>query len=250
MPDSNFKYTNRRFILICVLLVVVMWTTVSCAALKPTKELPPTVVKVEAEYVVMPQNEMIAEADAIVLGVVTSIAESRWNQADGTYWEDVTFEGKNKETLHTALLFHEVELTILEPLLDKIGLPPDKIIITELGKSPLEEKNVVIDGVEYENEGYTLAPGDEVIVFLEQGEMAFRDPDKPISLQQAEDGETYFDSGSRGIVGFLVKPDESFYIKGEDGLYYSPASKEQPISLEILVQEIAAIRDLAPGEEK
>lgn len=247
MLTSNSKNNNKmRFVPLITLLLVIC--TTACTTVNESVEAPTSIVKIEAEYVTMPYENMISEADAIVLGIVKHISEARWNQADGKYWEETTVEGRNEETLHTASLFHEIELTVVQTIVDDIGLSPDQIVITELGKSPIDEEMVIIEGKEYENDGYDLSVGDEIIVFLEQGEMAFRDPNKSISLVQTEDGDAYFDTGVREIVGFLVKPSESFFIKGEDGLYYNSELKDQPVTLEKFMQETATIRNVDERE--
>lgn len=203
------------------------------------------------EYIMLNREQMITEADAIMYGVVTNISETKWNQDNGQYWEEITKED-NGETVHAATPFHEIELTVLRPIVDEIGLS-DKVTITELGRSPVDIGQTIMinNGLELISDAsYNLAVGDEVVVFLEQSEIEWRNPDQEIEWVTKvvdEEAVSYYDVGSRTIIGFVGAPSTAYYIKMEDGLLHSASLsvfQEEPISLAELIQKISKVRPL------
>jgi hypothetical protein len=143
---------------------------------------------------------MIDESDAIFLGQVAGFSPTRWNQNSGEYWEHEEDEG-------VVLQLHEVEITVLQPIVDTIGMD-QRVVLFKLGQSPL-------DG-EAEHD---LTVGDQAIIFTVQRELAWRE-------------------GLRRVIRFTNAPGYSYLRQGDDGLY-NGLIVDQPLSLEQIIALIS-----------
>lgn len=164
----------------------------------------------EASYDDVSLDQMIIEADLVILGHVVKITPARWNQDDGMYWEQAG---------RTTVPFHEIEIEVTESLRDKIGLGKTATI-TVLGNSPLGI--LTTSAIQLESEvAHTLAVGDERIFFLVQRDLVWRE-------------------GSRPILRFLGMPEAGYLTHQVDGLYHSLTDHaSSPLSLDQLRTRLA-----------
>lgn len=212
----------------------------------------PSEVNISAEYIHFSREEMMREADIIFVGTVLNVSTTKWNQDSGEYWETTTDEGVNEQeelltTTHSAWPVHEVELTVLQPIVGNIG-DGETIILTIFGKSPIVE-TVSNNGSETVRVAgtppHSLKIGQEIIVFAVRTEIAWYDPEQPVRLVTASDNTTYFDIGKRSIFGLIGFPGDSYLVKGEDGLFYSaPEASEllPPTTLDALTRQIVELQ--------
>jgi hypothetical protein len=141
---------------------------------------------------------MIDQAAIVFVGKVTSISPTQWNQDSGEAWAD-------------GLLLHYIELEVLEPIVDSIGLDK-RVTITVLGNSPLDGQA-----------DHALKEGDQAVVFARQTELAWR-------------------NGRRSIFQLLGVPSDAHFILRDDGLYHGRWN-EEPVSFEQLLNRIAQRRE-------
>lgn len=237
------------------LLTGVVWALASCSpSLSPAENTNENItVNIEAEHILLTREDMLEQADIIFVGKVTNISPTRWNQDSGQYWQEVTEEGVAEKgerltTTHSAWPIHEIELSIVQPIVDEIGID-EKVILTLIGKSPVDNISQTNNGETIQIEGdssHALQIGDEIIVFAVRTEIAWRDPNRPIKLVTNEDGVTYFDIGKRSIIDFIGIPSDSYLIKGDNGLFYSvegATEYHEPISLDQLIKRIGEKRE-------
>ena len=155
-------------------------------------------------YALISLEEMIDESDAIFLGKVVSISPTRWNQDSGEEWYD--------SVSGSGLQLHTIELEVLEPIVDTIGLG-QQVTITVLGSSPLEG-----------SADHDLKMDDQAVIFAGSGEIAWR-------------GGTM-----RPVLLLAGAPSDSHFILGGNGLYRGRWN-EEPVSLEQLIDRIAQRRE-------
>jgi hypothetical protein len=170
------------------------------------------IVRQHALYIELTQEERINRAEAIFVGKVTDISPTQWNQESGEHWQD-------------GLLMHYMEVAVLQPIVDTIGLGRT-VTITELGNSPIDvdtaEDRVVVAG----SSGHNLAIGDQAVFFVHQTEIAWRGDPKP------------------AVVLTGGAPWDAYFILEDDGLYHSGRFNESPLSLEQLIEQIAQRREV------
>lgn len=247
----------RLFIFILVISVGLLATACSSASpnvldngtadpLLSVSEPSPVEVSFSTEYVMATREELIDEADVILVGRVNHISPTRWNQDSGEYWEEVTTEGEF-ETAHSALPVHYLEIEIVWLIVDDIGIEEKFVTLTAVGKSPVddtnltEENNIQVAGLP----DHHLQAGNEVIIFIRQTELAWHDEAHPITFVQPSDGSSpYFQGTTRTVLQFSPAP--GFYLlKDTNGLYANPGDTTQElVSLDFLVAEIAKRRQV------
>lgn len=196
-------------------------------SLKARPENQPVRVSMDFCYAVMTREEMIDQADLIFVGKVVNITPTRWNQDSGEYWdEDETPESDSD------LMYHEIELAILQPIVDRLGAG-EKVVITVLGNSPVgPQPEVRIHGQpviieDADSPAHDLKVGDQALIFAEQREIAWRG------------------GGMHPVLTLMGYPQDSYLIQGEDGLYHFWRSDlEPPLSLEELLAQIEARREI------
>jgi len=223
---------SRRFAFIIAGVLIAGVTIGSAIAFfEARSEDQPVHVSMDFCYAAISREEMIDQADLIFVGRVVNITPARWNQESGEYWD----EDETEDPYDTALLYHEIELAILRPVVDSIGVG-EKAVITVLGNSPVgpqpEMPGLRINGrpviiEEADSPVHDLKVGDQVLVFAEQGEIAWRE------------------EGMRPVLTLMGYPQDSYVVQGEDGLYHFwRPDREPPLSLEALLAQIAARREI------
>ena len=175
------------------------------------------VVEQHASYVLYTREEMIDSADVIVVGKVISISPTRWNQDSGEQWDSIEeepliFDPNNPPP--TALQLHTVELEVVQPIADTVGLDK-QITITVLGKSPL-------DG----HADHSLKVGDQAIIFAVQTDLVWRN-----------------EKGTKQIFELVGVPSDAHFIVGDDGLYHGRPD-ENPFLLAEVINRVAQRRPI------
>jgi len=151
-----------------------------------------------SSYLRITREEMIDQADIIFVGKVVGISPTQWNQDSGEAWDG-------------GLQLHYIELEVLEPIVDTIGLG-EHVTLIALGRSPLEARA-----------DHALKEGDQAVIFARQKELAWRD-------------------GRRAVIKLMGDPSDSHFIVGDDGLYHGRWN-EGPVSFEQLLNRIAQRRE-------
>ncbi len=188
----------------------------------------PISVSTNFSYAALTREEMIDQADLIFVGQVVHITPTRWNQDSGEYWDE-----EETPDLDSALLYHEIELTVIRPVVDTLGVG-EKVILTVLGNSPvgpqpevpglrINSRPVIIE--DSDSPVHDLKVGDQAVVFAERREIAWR-------------------GGMRPALMLMGYPQDSYLVQGEDGLYHFWRPElEPPVSLETLIAQIAERRE-------
>ena len=211
------------------------------------------IVSFETESIYFSREELLTQADLIFAGRVLDISPTRWNQDSGEYWtetteEGVTAEGKQLTTTHSAWPVYEIRLAVTQPIVDQIGVGQEVVLIL-LGKSPIDAvTSDAAGGVQVEAETVDLKVNQELVIFAMQTELAWRDPSRPVELITSPDGTSYFDIGVRSITTLMGVSANAYLVKGDDGLFYhseEATNKQEPISLDNLIQEISQMRETA-----
>lgn len=165
-------------------------------------------VQTHASYIRLSREEMLKQADAIVAGQVTQVSATRFNQDSGELWEARVGEA-------TPLALHYVEVQITEVLAGGVELEEKgNVTIAVLGTSSMDSPSQA---------DHQLKPGDQVIVFLQSAELAWRE-------------------GTRPVWRFVAAPAESALALQSDGLYHDGWRDESPLTLEDLEVQIAQQR--------
>jgi len=191
----------------------------------------PVSIEFRGSCAALTREEMIEQADLVFVGRVVNIAPTRWNQDSGEYWDEDETQDPD-----SSLLYHEIELAIIRPIIDTIGVG-EKVVITVLGNSPVgpqpEVPGLKVNGqpvivVEAGSPEHDLKVDDQAIFFAEQREIAWR-------------GGI---GGMRPVVSFMGCYRDSYLVQGKDGLYHFwRPDLEPPISLEALIVQIAQRRE-------
>ncbi len=174
------------------------------------------VVVINASYVAISREERIAQADVILVGRVASISPTRFNQDSGEYWEDTN-------SPRTICPIHQIEITVIQTIVDTLGVG-DTVVVTVWGNSPLEQPlgsaaGIILAG----SPDHNLEVGEQVIAFLGQRNIAWRD-------------------GTRPVLMFMGFPAESYLVLRSDGLYHDDWLDKEPVSLEALITQVAQKR--------
>jgi hypothetical protein len=172
----------------------------------------------QGSYEELTRDEMIAQADAIFIGDVVSISPAQWNQDSGEYWQNDYF---------TAIPFHQLEVAVVRPFVDRIGLGPE-MTITVLGGSPSGSIQSGEFAIANEPE-HTLQVRHRALFFVVRRELAWR---SSVDNQQA----------TRPIIHLMGAPSLSYLTAKSNGLYHSEDPAEQPLSLSDLTARILKVR--------
>lgn len=168
------------------------------------------VIEQEASYKAVTYEEMIAKADLVFVGTVKDVSPTTWNQDSGEAWFP------KDDSAEVALQLHTITLAVSQVLADRGGFANDLIEITVLGRSPQEAKSE-----------YKLDPGTEVLVFVQQVEIAWRD-------------------GKKKVFSLMSAPSASYFTKGADGLYHGEILQDGegikgPVSPDEVADDIAHV---------
>jgi len=174
----------------------------------------PPAAAVEMSYGAVTFEEMIERANVILTGRVTNIGETRWNQDSGAYWEE-TIKDEIGETTVPALPYYEVTISPEQIIADSFGILADQLVVTVIGTSPVDYPATDHDA--------SLKRGDEIVAFVRQGEIAWYNG--KVTYNKATFS---FETGMKPVLLFMGYPDNSYLLKGQDGLYRFLARPEQP----------------------
>lgn len=159
-------------------------------------------VSVDTLYVALRPADMIRDAEIIVLGEVTKIGSTRWNQDNGFYYKD-------------GMPYHEVVVNVQETILGTFE-EGDEMILTVLGQSS-GDLNVEPTIGDQDSK----SRGQQIVVFAERREIAWREPERMPVL-------TFMGGPNQGI------------LFNEDGYYTSVHGPR--FTLEQLVNEVQEVR--------
>lgn len=223
--------------------VVVLFLTAACSDDENgvTAEPPPSIsgerqrVEVILDYEYLTRSQMIEEADAIFVAVIEEISATGWNQDNGKYWEQ-ELEG----TTITAMPVHTILVMVKDVAKDEIGLG-ETAVLTISGKSPADDGSVLFSGTSElgGTADYSLAPGDEVLLFVSERMVGWWGEDEQMTYNAAQGA---FEGAKRKVLNFANMPIASYLRLGADGLYYpeekSPDNEAGPVSLEEIIQAV------------
>ncbi len=170
-------------------------------------------------YAAISREEMIAQADVILVGKVTNVSPTRFNQDSGEYWDDAD----DADSESAVVPIHQIDMTVLQPIVDTLGVG-DAVVVTVSGNSPLEQPlgsaaGLIMAG----SPSHNLEVGEQVIAFLGQTDLIWRD-------------------GTRPVLMFMGFPAESYLVLRSDGLYHDDWLDKEPVSLEALIAQVAQKR--------
>jgi hypothetical protein len=195
-----------------LLSLSVLFVLTSCTPHKiPPTETPyskTTLVEQSASYLAVSDNELVEKSDIILLGKVVKISPTRWNQDDGSAWD-------NSGMTIAALQFHEIEVKVLRKVVDTINIG-DSLIVTVIGPSPIDVHS-----------DYSLKENDQVVMYVKQGKIAWRE----VGMKKA-----FLFNGS---------PYQSLYVQSPDGRF-GRRSEKTSVSLEELIGKVKALRPILP----
>ena len=163
--------------------------------------------------------EMTDNADAIAVGKVTDISPVQWNQDSGEYWGAEPGDGMSARPLRY------ITVDVVKPIVEFDNMGQSLKITTLTDSVLLDEKNNVINQGEMEQ---GLQSGDQVVVFVRQTELAWRDGTRPATM-------------------LMGTPTQSYFKFGADGLYHGELLQE-PLDLETLIQKILDERASPAGK--
>lgn len=238
---------RRLFVLTLTFLVVLLSGCSSTASSSGQTEERPF-PEIEASYVEYSYEEILEQSDYIVAGYVASISDTSWNQDSGEYWEETTQEGEFS-TLHTAWPVYQIEI-VVENVISSNTKVEETLVLTTLGRSPNQdvansETDQSVSALATDRLSH-LQVGDEIVGFLINGEIAWRDPLRPIQSITDSEGTTSFDIGRRNVITFIGNPADSYLIKKNDGIYRSPegSSLDIAVSLDELNSQIQDVKNI------
>lgn|SRR5574341_107416 len=170
------------------------------------------IVQAEGSYGEVTFDQMIDQADLIVLGQVIAISDPFWNQDSGEYWEPVGDE--------TRMPIHTVTIKVSQFLFGSSD--SDQIVVTVTGNSPSGSAIKDATGAEIVIGGgaaHNLQVGQSGVFFVTYKELAWR-------------------GGTKSVLRFMGDPGYSYLLQGEDGLYHHGAPEGKVLSLDDLVKLI------------
>ena len=165
----------------------------------------------EASYEYLTLDELIAQADLIVIGQVIDISPARWNQDSGLFWQA-------DHSSFATLPYHQLEIAVSQVLAGDVATD-QTLTVTVLGASPagsFDSQDTVVG-----EPAHRLQVGQEQLFLLRQGEIAWRGRRQPAIL-------------------FLGYPGDSYLTQGADHRYrLTQRQDEKALSLEMLQEKIA-----------
>jgi hypothetical protein len=162
-------------------------------------------------------DDTIKYSDVILIGQVTNTEETKLNQDSGEYWAE-TIKDEVGETTIAASPYYEMTISPAQIIVDVLGIEKE-VVVTTLGNSPLDYGEL------------RLKPGDEIIAFLFQHEIAWHNGEVTNNKNTNS-----FETGRKPVLGFIAAPNQSYLLKGSDGLYHFVENYEQlgPFALDAL----------------
>jgi len=163
-------------------------------------------VDVDVAYQALNFEQMATQAGAVIVGEVTRVSPTVWNQDGGTFWEETVTDAQGRESSNTALPYYEVELKVAEPIVDTVGVAKAAaagrpVVLTVIGMNPAEDPDTAAAGGVLSGDGATgLAAGQSIVVFAERTRMAWRSGTRPILQLMGEPQHAYFTVASGGVI--------------------------------------------------
>lgn len=153
----NKKVNWKQIILVMILGI---YATIGCAVNQSLPIVTPTSVNTIAKqsftYLEISDKDKIEKSNIILVGKIMTISPTRWNQDDGNMWEA-------QGSQIGAFQVHELEVQVIRKIVDDLNIG-ETLTVTILGTSPKEE---------YPD--YNLSEGDQVVMFLKKGAIAWRE---------------------------------------------------------------------------
>ncbi|RPI87284.1 MAG: hypothetical protein EHM41_05500 [Chloroflexi bacterium] len=167
-----------------------------------------------ASYIAMDDEDQILRSEPIFLGKVQEISPTSWNQDSGEYW-DSTYPA-NTAVAGDAGSFqvHQVRLACIQDLLADQCREAEVVVIV-IGGSPTGETG---------SSDYQLKIGDEVVIFLFQNEIGWREGGRKLAWY------------------FAASPMQSVYIQGEDGLFHRNLFDGSAVTLDEIQEAVLLAR--------
>lgn len=205
-----------------LVLVVIGLLIVACSSLSIDSEaVTPEIYREPLfSYRGMSTEQVIDDAEAILIGQVISISPSRWNQDNGEYWEDETSQ-------MASLQYYEVTLEVAEAVVDRIGLG-DKPVITVLGPglARTDSEAEARDIQHTQTDNISFYTGEKVLLFLKRVPLAWRGgPIEKIMLVGGPQGK---------------------YTLTDDGRALNTSASGKDTTLSALLEQISARRNTTP----
>jgi hypothetical protein len=166
---------------------------------------------IEFSYISLTFGQMIEEADLVVVGKVTQISATQWNQDNGEAWEDGPSQSAGPDDT-TPLQIHYIDLETEQKILDMLD-SPSPLRVTALGLSPAVGESA-----------HGLKVGDEGVFFIKKTDLAWRD-------------------GKRSVMVLVGDPSQSYLRKLENG-YYRGTLAQTPLTIDQIVKTILQRREL------
>ena len=173
----------------------------SSNCLDKTVEIPGNAPLIEFSYSETPIATQLAESDLIVLGTISAISHTCFNQNSGEYYQD-------------ALPYFQIHLTIEEILQQQLDLDQAELVLTQVGYSPLDDAAAS-----------PFAVGDQAVALVVARELAWQGgARRPIlrpfdyfgsSLLLAQPDGTF--ASSNGQTALTLAEIRSQLAVGEDG---------------------------------
>lgn len=160
----------------------------------------------EATYTELTLEQRMEQATIIVAGTVTNVSGVLWNQDNGEYWEEDSEDGG---TIYTGTAYYTVDIEVDQFIAG--SAETNVLTVTAIGDTPDQASG-------------ELVVGNEVVVFAQQTDMAWRG------------------GGTRPILELMGVPTESYLVKGNDGLYHPANETQGSLSLEDLLAKVAEQR--------
>lgn len=148
----------------------------------------------QATYAWVPFDDISNQATAILVGKVTGISPAQWNQDSGQYWCD----DKDADNM-ACLAFAYLEMDVIEPIADTMGLEPHVKILVLSESYVVDEKGNILNE---RTRRHDLSVGDVAVFFVRSKKLAWR-------------------GGMRSVRYYPIgNPQASYFKLGTDGLYY------------------------------
>lgn len=140
-------------------------------------------VAADVSYSDLPLATKVAKAPLIVTGTVVDISPTRWNQDDGTFWEETADDAFGTQTVDSAVPYHVVTIKIDRTLADTLGVTTasgGKVAVTVVGMRGGDGIDAAQrpDGgqgvMALSSDSVSADVGERVVAFVRPGQLAWR----------------------------------------------------------------------------
>lgn len=157
-------------------------------------------VVADVSYNDMPLSTKVAQAPLIVTGTVIDISPTRWNQDDGTFWEDTIDDAYGRQTVDSAVPYHTVTIKVDRTFADSLGVvgdTGDKVVLTVVGMGPgsVLDRNTNTGAsagvMAMSSDSVSAKAGDRIIAFVQAGQLAWHNSAmRPVLVPMGSPGTT------------------------------------------------------------